>query len=211
MVVFKFRASMPIFVARQWVRHRTASINEVSARYTELPGNLFEIKDPRQKHRYNKQGSDAVEDPSSDQRDILKRINDTTVEMYNLYQEALDLDIAPEQARMGLPLNIYTEMIWKMDLHNLFHFLKLRLDEHAQLEIRQMAQMILDIITPLAPISVQAWKDYVLNAVTFSSLELDALRKGEPLQSTSQSELEEFRKKIKIPLTSRSPEVNIER
>jgi thymidylate synthase (FAD) len=178
MVEFKFHTRHPIFVARQWIRHRTASVNEVSGRYSELPTDYYIPKSDRLSYqsKMNKQGSGQqleADEAAKIQDRMYKRQFDISLD----YQNFLAKDLSREIARINLPLATYTEWYWKMDLHNLFHFLKLRLDSHAQYEIRVYAEAIYEIIKPIVPIACEAFEDYVLNAKTFSAQEMDMIKK----------------------------------
>lgn len=167
MCEIKLHCKMPLFVARQWVRHRTASINEYSARYSVLK-NEFYIPDTKHigvQASDNKQGR-AGEILSA--REAQTVITNCSLVAYDNYQDLLDLGVAREVARMVLPVNIYTEWYWKIDLHNLLHFLKLRLDLHAQFEIRAYAKVIHEIVKGWVPIVAGAFEDYVLGSVTLS-------------------------------------------
>ena len=171
-----FHLKMPIFIARQWVRHRTASINEYSARYSVMTDEFYvpEIDYLKKQSKTNNQGSDG--DITQNLREIilvkLKKIFDET---YKEYDDFLTLDLSRELSRMILPVSNYTEMYWKMNLHNLFHFLKLRTDSHAQQEIQDYANAVLDLAKPYFPIAFEAWEDYVKDAVTFSRKELNII------------------------------------
>jgi thymidylate synthase (FAD) len=172
-VVFKFHVRLPIFVMRQWVRHRTASLNEISYRYTEAL-DLYETIDPdkwRTQSKDNKQGSGIC--LLEEQGCELSSSQDRLQDLMNLnYQRRLDAGVSREQARIDLPLSIYTEMVWTMDLHNLLHFLDLRCQPDAQQEIRQYANVIAGIVKKCCPITFEAWEDYVFEAVTFSKQEM---------------------------------------
>lgn len=164
MVEFTFDCKMPIFVARQWVRHRTASINEVSARYTELPSEFY-FPEPEligTQDTINKQArlTDGLsKEYLQDRVNELEQLKQHCKYSYALYQTLLQRDWPREMARMCLPLNTYTHWFWKTDLHNLFHFLKLRLHLHAQHEIRVYAEAILELIEPVAPVAVKAFRE----------------------------------------------------
>ena len=177
-VEFKFHMKMPIFIARQIVRHRTASLNEVSARYSQLPDTFFvpRVEDLREQKGRNKQGSEGQFD-EVDAELFLERLERRCRQAYADYEDALNRGLAREQARMQLPINIYTEWYWKMDLHNLFHFLWLRLDPHAQQETRDYAQAVWRLIQPIVPEACRAFEDYRTNAVHLTGLEVEALRK----------------------------------
>ncbi|MFA5468577.1 MAG: FAD-dependent thymidylate synthase [Sphaerochaetaceae bacterium] len=183
-VNFTFHIKMPIFVARQWIRHRTAKVNEISGRYSILPDEVYL---PAREHINlqsddNKQGrsSEAVDPELQDK--VLKILEEDQKRSLETYHALLDLGIARELARINLPLSIYTQWYWQMDLHNLFHFLKLRLDEHAQWEIRVYAEVILSIIRNVCPLAVEAFETLILNGKSFSGTEMEALKlvlKGE--------------------------------
>lgn len=170
MCEFKFHAKMPIFVARQWVRHRTASINEVSARYSEME-DCFHIPELRLQGSGNKQVADGPlaegEEPN---------IKEHCSKSYLLYQELLSRGVGREIARCVLPVSFYTEWYWKVDLRNLFGFILLRSDPHAQKEIRCYSDAMLELIRPIVPTCVDAFEEYMSQACTFSRTELAVLR-----------------------------------
>jgi thymidylate synthase (FAD) len=177
MVELKFAARMPMFVARQWVRHRTASINEVSGRYAVLPDECYvpDLERITLQSEDNKQGSSDVmmDSPHDWQRGFLTE----SKYAHESYRKRVDRGMSKELARVNLPLSTYTEWYWKIDLHNLFHFLDLRLDSHAQYEIRVFAEAIAELIKPLVPVAYEAFEDYILNSHTFSRMEMEILRK----------------------------------
>ncbi|AYJ73916.1 thymidylate synthase [Thermus phage phiLo] len=160
MVEFKFHVKAPIFVARQWFRHRTASVNEVSARYSVVEDEYYVPEYWRLQDTKNKQGSVGRLDEEANgyATEVYLKVME---EAFRSYEELLASGVAREMARMVLPLSTYTQFYWKQDLRNLLHFLKLRLDPHAQWEIRQYAQAILSLIEPLVPLTVKAWKEVV--------------------------------------------------
>lgn len=181
MIEWKFHCAMPLFIARQWIRHRTASVNEMSGRYSILP-NKFYIPTPdgvRAQSTKNKQCSEGQIENGLDASAFVSKLDKTCVDAYDDYEKAIEAGVGREQARMMLPVNLYTEWYWKIDLHNLFHFLKLRCDAHAQYEIRVFADAILQLITPFVPWSVEAWNDFdpYRGAVKLSRLEWDKLKK----------------------------------
>lgn len=158
-VRLEFVAKLPIFVARQWVRHRAGSFNETSARYTELRDEFYVPLPERIKtqHKNNKQGSgEALE--RDVQLNAHHRIKEFSNTAYSCYLELLDAGVARELARMVLPTNIYTCWYWTVDLRNLFHFVHLRLDEHAQYEIRVYAEAILEMLRRVAPVATAAFE-----------------------------------------------------
>lgn len=180
MVELKFHIRLPIFVARQWIRHRTANVNEYSGRYSEMTDDFYipELEQIRTQDEVNKQGrSDKQFDPDT-AAEILASMEQHQKNSYQEYLSYLEKGVAREIARINLPLSTYTEWYWKIDLHNLFRFLKLRLDWHAQYEIRIYAQAIASIVKEIFPISFQAFSDYVLNSVTFSYTELSKIKES---------------------------------
>lgn len=161
MVMFKFHVSLPIVVARQWVRHRMASINEFSGRYSVLPDKFYcpSVDQVQGQGKDNKQGSEGVVSPDS----VIWYIDTLTrwvQDGYAHYQEALQRGISKERARFLVANTAYTEWYWKVDLKNLLDFLRLRSDEHAQWEIQQYANAILALIQPIVPITIAAWEEY---------------------------------------------------
>ena len=176
MVELKFHCKMPIFVARQWIRHRMANVNEYSGRYSEMLDEFYlpDMEVLKKQSIDNKQGRNENLDPKI-QAHVIELLKAEYEGQYATYRELLKVDLARELARIGLSVANYTQWYWKIDLHNLFHFLRLRLDEHAQYEIRIYAQAMAGIIKDLAPISFKAFEDYQLYAITFSKLELDIL------------------------------------
>ncbi len=175
-VRFEFHAKMPIFVARQWVRHRMASINEASGRYKEMPEEFYIPKVWRSQSKTNKQGADA-DFKHVDNVAFSGLITAQCHKAFECYQELMDAGVAKEMARLVLPLNLYTEWYWTTDLHNLLNnFLYKRLDEAAQWEMRQYADAIYELITPIVPWSVEAFEDYKLHAVTLSHPEVLGLQ-----------------------------------
>lgn len=177
MCEIKLHCKMPIFVARQWVRHRTASLNEYSARYSVLKDEFYfpERENIMLQSNSNKQGREGLLDEgiAIDWMDESERISRR---VYGAYDEATKAGMARELARINLPVNIYTEWYWKINLHNLMHFLKLRADGHAQYEIRVYADVIVDIMKAWVPLTHAAWNNHVFNAVKFSGKVMDALR-----------------------------------
>lgn len=183
MVEFKFHVAMPVFIARQWIRHRTANVNEYSARYSIVKDRFYvpTMEAVRKQSTSNRQGGEAslsMDDASevATAKEFLEFVNQYEVQ-YAKYRELTERGVARELARIGLPVNVYTEWYWKCDLHNVLRFLSLRLDAHAQMEIRVYAQAMLDLIEPLVPLTVEAWRDYELGAVRLTRLEVESLRK----------------------------------
>ena len=182
MCEIKFHIKLPVFVARQWIRHRTANVNEYSARYSILDKEFY-IPDPSNlaaQSKINNQGRGSVleADEAQEVLDILKRDSDRS---YANYEYLLSSDnkrgLARELARMNLPTNIYTQWYWKIDLHNLFNFLRLRADKHAQYEIRVYAEIIGEIVQKWVPKAFQAFLDYQLNSIHLSSQAVECLKR----------------------------------
>src|SRR5713226_3404951 len=181
MCEIKYHVKLPIFVARQWIRHRTANVNEYSARYSILD-NEFYIPAPEHlatQATVNRQGRGAVIEGAAAQR-VLDLLRGDAERAYAGYAEMLNEDdtggpvdptwpgLARELARMNLSLNFYTQWYWKTDLHNFMGFLRLRADPHAQYEIRAYAQVMLDIMRRWVPLTYEAFLEYRLNAVNLS-------------------------------------------
>jgi thymidylate synthase (FAD) len=177
MVEYKFLVRLPIYVARQIVRHRMASLNEASARYSVVPDefDLPPIEDVRRQSTRNRQAGDVPVAPDVAER-FRSDLARVSAEAYGAYQRALADGVARETARMVLPLAYYTEWYWKIDLHNLLHFLSLRLDAHAQEETRRYARVIAEIARTVAPVAFEAFEEFTMEAVSLSRRERRALR-----------------------------------
>ncbi len=177
-VILTFHCKMPIFVARQWVRHRTARINEISGRYSVME-NEFHVP-PTDQIRYqnedNRQGRSQEDLPVEMQQKVLDILMKSNEKTYDDYSTMLNDNIARELARINLPISLYTQWYWQIDLHNLFHFLKLRLDYHAQWEIREFGKVMADMAKAVAPFAYEAFEKHLVNAITFSAEELIALK-----------------------------------
>lgn len=195
MVEFKFHHVMPIFIARQWVRHRTANINEYSARYSIVQDRFYRpsIDNVRKQSASNRQGGEEPIDNVTAQ-EFLTYL-DKVEESYAEYQRLMDKGVAREIARIGLPVNVYTEWYWKIDLHNLFHFLSLRMDAHAQQEIRDYATAMYALVQPIVPIAAEAFLDYNFGALHLTRLEVEAIKSGQPLASENKRETAEWEEK----------------
>jgi len=177
-VVLTFHAKMPIFVARQWVRHRTARLNEVSGRYSVMKDEFYvpEAQQIRGQSKDNKQArSDEVIEGAEA---IAQQMRNEQATAYSQYTDLLEKGVARELARSNLPLSLYTEWYWQCDLHNLLHFLRLRLDPHAQYEIRVYAEAMARCAQAVAPIAYEAFTEHKLGSVTFSRSEALALSKA---------------------------------
>lgn len=177
MCEYKFHVRLPIFVARQLIRHRTASVNEASLRYSLAPLQNYipEFESFKKQSAANRQGRGEQAD-----LEVYQRISNLWQELFeqagDLYREAVLVeDIARELGRLHLPVSLYTEWYWKIDLHNLFHFLNLRCDSHAQEEIRKYAFAKAGFVKLVNPLAFEAWVDYNFCARSFSRLDLIAL------------------------------------
>ena len=181
MVEFKFHAKMPIFVARQWVRHRTANINEYSLRYSEARDEFY-IPNPEQiqfQSVLNKQGR-SEEVPKDLKEKVQNYFKEISERSFQLYKEMNDEGVARELARAILPVNLYTEWYWKNDLHNLLHFIGLRSDSHAQYEIRVFSDAMGKFVKGIAPFAWEAYQDYVVKGLRFSNSEQNLLKQKLP-------------------------------
>lgn len=205
MIEFKFHVAMPIFVARQWIRHRTANVNEYSARYSVMPDRFYRptIDNVRQQSAANRQGGSAPLDVNT-ARDFLTYLEKAEA-LHGEYLHLTEKGVSRELARCGLPVSVYTEWYWKCDLHNIMHFLSLRMDEHAQKEIREYANAMYALIEPICPITMEAFSDYRLNGMLLTALEIQALRTGQPLGTENKREKAEWEAKRKRLRPESSP------
>jgi thymidylate synthase (FAD) len=179
MVELKFHCAMPMFVARQWIRHRTANVNEYSGRYSLMPL-LFYTPEPADfalQSAQNNQGRGDMAASEALFRETVDRWERLRAEASALYSGLVAEDVARELARIELPLSLYTQWYWKIDLHNLLHFLTLRVDTHAQLEIRRYAEVMAGMVKRVAPLAYEAWIDYDVCGAHFSRGELDVLHR----------------------------------
>ena len=177
-VIFEFHAKMPIFVARQWIRHRTARLNEISGRYSVIKDEFY-VPDSSSinfQNKDNKQGR-AVDDVPDNLKDkVISILSKDQETVYKNYEEMIDDDIARELARINLPLSTYTEWYWQMDLKNMFHFLKLRMDHHAQWEIQEYGRAMAKIVKAVCPLAYESFEKHMVNGARFSEHELNAIR-----------------------------------
>jgi thymidylate synthase (FAD) len=182
MCEIKLHVKLPVFVARQWIRHRTANVNEYSARYSILDREFY-IPAPEHlaaQSTVNNQGRGAVLEGAEAAR-VLDLLKSDSNRAYDHYEEMLSQEgqqgLARELARMNLPANIYTQWYWKVDLHNLFHFLRLRADPHAQYEIRVYAEAIAETVKDWLPLAYAAFEDYRMGGVTLSAKAVAVLKR----------------------------------
>ncbi len=218
MCEIKFHIKLPIFIARQWIRHRTANVNEYSARYSILDKEFYipSAENLAAQSQINNQGrGDALtDDEASNVIQILKNDAEQTYANYetllneNSSGGVLDagkLGIARELARMNLTLNTYTQWYWKIDLNNLLHFLALRADDHAQYEIRVYADVMLDLVKKWVPLTYEAFEDYRMGGTELSAKEIKLMRKllkGEKVsfeeEGLSKREWSELQRKFEL-------------
>ncbi len=196
-VIFEFHCKMPIFVARQWIRHRTARLNEISGRYSVMKNEFY--LPPRDKvslqSKDNKQGRDPEGIPPELQEKVLELLRRDQESIYANYEEMIGDNIARELARINLPLSTYTEWYWQMDLKNMFHFLKLRMDAHAQWEIQEYGRAMAKIVKAVCPLAYASFERHMVNGARFSAEEIDAIRQvmdgqENPLQGRRLKEFE---------------------
>ncbi len=194
MVEFKFHVKLPMFVARQWIRHRTANVNEYSGRYSVMKEEFYvpEIDQIRHQSQSNMQGRSEESLPEEESAAIREKMEKTQGELYDEYNSLLEADLTRELARINLPLSTYTEWYWKIDLHNLLHFLSLRMDEHAQYEIRVYANKIAEILKLAVPLTWEAFEDYRLKSTFFSHGELQYLKDFFDKLDYNENKLKEF-------------------
>jgi thymidylate synthase (FAD) len=183
MVEFKFHVAMPIFIARQWIRHRTANVNEYSGRYSVMPDRFYRptVEQVRKQSKSNRQGGGETFDLAADVNEkataeAFVSFLEESEKLYEKYINLTEKGVSRELARIGLPVSLYTEWYWKIDLHNLLRFLSLRMDAHAQEEIQVFARAMFDLIRPMVPVTVEAFGDYEQGAVHLSKLEIEAMR-----------------------------------
>jgi thymidylate synthase (FAD) len=178
MVELKFHCCMPMFIARQWIRHRTANVNELSGRYSLLPM-LFYTPPAEQlqtQSRKNNQGRSGAAVDGQLRAEAERKWSAQRTQARDTYEWLTSHDVARELARIDLPLSTYTQWYWKIDLHNLLHFLTLRVDRHAQWEIQEFGRVMAGMLKRVAPLSYEAWIDYDVCGAPLSRMELDVLR-----------------------------------
>ncbi|MEE4187030.1 MAG: FAD-dependent thymidylate synthase [Roseobacter sp.] len=211
MCEIKLHVKLPVFVARQWIRHRTANVNEYSARYSILDREFY-IPAPEHINAQsvvNNQGRGGVLEGDEAAR-VLEILKADSNRCYDNYEAMISQDgqdgLARELARMNLPANVYTQWYWKVDLHNLFHFLRLRADSHAQYEIRVYADAICDVVADWVPAAYRAFEDYRLGGATLSGKALDCIKRmiaGEKvtqeMSGMSKGEWREFINTLEYP------------
>lgn len=203
MCEIKFHIKLPMFVARQWIRHRTANVNEYSARYSILDKEFY-IPKPEHISTQSAVDKQCREDdamPIEVANNIIELMTKNALDSYDDYETLInEHGLARELARGVLPVNMYTQWYWKIDLHNLLHFLKLRADRHAQYEIRAYADVMLKLVEKWVPIAYEAFMNYTVSSVNFSGEGVKALKRmlaGENIEQSdtamSQREWDEFK------------------
>lgn len=200
-VILTFHIKLPIFIARQWIRHRTARVNEISGRYSIMKEECYVPvpEDIAYQSTDNKQGRSDDPVPQEQIEEITSLLKKQQNDAFSGYSDLISRNIARELARINLPLSTYTEWYWQIDLHNLFHFLRLRCDSHAQKEIRVYAEILLDMCRKVAPLATASFERHQKNGVAFSAEEMTALRNiisGQDSGLTGKSQ-ERFLEKIK--------------
>ncbi|HVL39003.1 MAG TPA: FAD-dependent thymidylate synthase [Fimbriimonadaceae bacterium] len=211
-VQLTFHTKMPIFVARQWVRHRTARLNEISGRYSIMKDEFY-VPTPENvcvQSESNKQGrAEAL--PLEQALQLIASFEEELNRSYRSYEHYLEQGVARELARAVLPLSLYTEWYWQIDLHNLFHFLRLRMDPHAQYEIRVYGEALARCAKAVAPIAYEAFEEHILGSITFSraeSVALTALMNGREhdLSGRNLAVFEEKLARLRAATTIEEPE-----
>lgn len=180
MCEIKLHVKLPIFVARQWIRHRTANVNEYSARYSILNKEFYipELSQLSAQSTSNKQGKNDEAFDAKKAMLISNMIEEASINAYDKYSYLIeDMSLARELARSVLPVNYYTEWYWKIDLHNLMHFLRLRSDSHAQYEIRCYANIMLDILKKWLPFTYEAFVNYKQNSIIISPARMSVIKR----------------------------------
>lgn len=209
-VVLTFHTKMPIFVARQWVRHRTARLNEISGRYSVMKDEFY-LPEPDQvrfQSESNKQARSDEALPLAEAMQIIEAMEAEQRAVYANYESMIEKGVARELARANLPISLYTEWYWQIDLHNLFHFLRLRMDAHAQYEIRVFAEALAQCAQAVAPLAYEAFEEHILGSVRFSRAEceaLAALMDGRPV-ALEGKKLAEFELKMAAVRTANAAE-----
>jgi thymidylate synthase (FAD) len=194
MVEFKFHVRAPIFIARQWLRHRTASVNEMSARYSIVDTGFFLPEEFRRQATNRGQGGEEALVGTVGSNLLAKQKASCDL-AFHVYDELIAKGVSRELARAHLPQNTFTEFYWKINLHNLLHFLQLRMDDHAQKEIRDLARQTYELIKPVCPVTCEAFEDFRVGSMTLSRLEVDAIKNGNS-SIPGKGENQEFREKL---------------
>ena len=205
-VVFTFHCKLPVFIARQWIRHRTARVNEISGRYSVMKEEFYIPSEDviSYQSKDNKQGRSTDEVPAELRAKVLEIISSNNKSSYKNYEAMVEKGIARELARVSLPLNMYTEWYWQIDLKNLLHFLKLRMDQHAQYEIREYANAMAKVVKVVCPYVWESFEEHTLHGVKLSRSEVNILKAAfsGTTEAKDNKALEELTKKL--PFLKRS-------
>lgn len=212
-VVLTFHTKMPIFVARQWVRHRTARLNEISGRYSIMRDEFY-VPEPGQMRFQSTDNKQARSDEELDAelaQQLIAEMEADQKQLYAHYEGMIEKGLAREIARGNLPLNLYTEWYWQIDLHNLFRFLHLRMDSHAQYEIRVYAEAMAQCAKAVAPVAYEAFEEHTLGGLKFSRAECEALSlmlagQANPLEGRPLAIFEEKLQKLQAAKPVETPE-----
>jgi len=199
-VVLTFHIKLPIFVARQWIRHRTARVNEISGRYSIMKDEFYipKVEDVAFQSLDNKQGRSTTEMEKDLSAHVIQELQEGQKSAFTSYSGLIEKGIARELSRINLPLSMYTEWYWQIDLHNLFHFLKLRMDAHAQKEIRDYADVMFEIVKKVCPLACDSFQRNIQKSILFTDqevLEIKAKLSGKP-GVLKGKELERFEEKL---------------
>ena len=196
-VILLFHIKMPLFVARQWVRHRTARMNEVSGRYSVMKEEFYvpNKEDIRGQNLKDKQAS-AEKLPLKLACNVVSELAQEQKLLYTSYKSFIERGVSREMARINLPLSLYTEVYWQMDLHNLFHFLALRLSLHAQKEIREYAKVILSICKKVAPIATASFEEHTLYGKKLSKCDVNSIISIIEGKEISKEKIEQIKTKL---------------
>jgi thymidylate synthase (FAD) len=196
MVELKFIVRLPIFIERQWVRHRTANINEESGRYSVMIDDFYRPDTVLSQSTLNKQGSDLNKPLDEETTTRFYEYLDKSEALYEDYKDVLDKGVSREIARIALPLSTYTTKYWKCDLHNILKFLQLRMDKTAQKEIRDYANAMFIILKQIAPDTCEAFENYWYENIRLSKQEIQAIRTRDSTLITNKTERREFNEKL---------------
>lgn len=199
-VVLTFHIKLPIFVARQWIRHRTARVNEISGRYSIMKDEFYvpKVEDVAFQSLDNKQGRSTTEMDKDLSAHVIQELKEGQKTAFTSYSGLIEKGIARELSRINLPLSMYTEWYWQIDLHNLFHFLKLRMDAHAQKEIRDYADVMFEMVKKVCPLACDSFQRNIQKSILFTDqeiLEIKAKLSGKP-GVLKGKELERFEEKL---------------
>lgn len=174
MVKFKFHVKAPIFVQRQWFRHRMSNFNEISGRYSKMDPEFYIPTFVGKQSLLNKQASDSTNLlKNKNIKSMFDMYTDNSIRQYSLYTKLIDSGVAKETARLCLPLNMYTEFYWSIDLHNFLNFIRLRTHKGAQPEIQEYANCAFSLVEDICPVTTKAYNNYIKDSVTFSKTEID--------------------------------------